>query len=324
MNRYFSFSTYLRRRFGRRAQKIPLDGGFDCPNRDGSISRSGCIFCSPLGSGTGSGMQGSTIEEQWNLWRRKIRSRQGDALCLAYLQSFTNTYGPPDRLRHVLDTIIALPDLAGVCIGTRPDCLDPEKQDMIASLPVEEVWIELGLQSANDATLQRINRGHDVATFVKAVETLSTSGINVCVHVIAGLPGEGEDDLLRTVELVNALPVQGIKFHNLFVCRGSTLARWWKEGLYHPPSREEYVSWLVSGLTILRSDIVVQRLNADPRPGELLAPQWAVQKSDLIHTIRRKLDDENLWQGSAREESDHPPDWFSPPPHPCSKKETPS
>jgi len=317
MRRHYSLSTYLRARFGRRVQKVPLDAGFTCPNRDGTLSGAGCVFCNPFGSGTGlSGSgpsdSGMTLAEQWDFWRDRLAKKYKTASFLAYLQSFSNTYGPLERLREVLEELLALPGLTGICLGTRPDCLDREKIALLAEAPVEELWLEIGLQSANNQTLKRINRGHDRETFAWAAGLAAKQGLNVCAHVIAGLPGETPNDFLATVEFINGLPVRGIKFHNLYVCRGSTLAAWWKRGEYAPLSREEYVAWLAEALPWLRPDIVVHRLASDPKPGELLAPDWASDKRTTLKRLDEALKALNTWQGKALFPDKEMPAWFSP------------
>ncbi|MDY7001991.1 MAG: TIGR01212 family radical SAM protein [Thermodesulfobacteriota bacterium] len=317
MRRYYSLSTYFRARFGRRVQKVPLDAGFTCPNRDGTLSKTGCVFCNPLGSGTGlSGSgpsnSGMTLAEQWDFWLARLSKKYKAASFLAYLQSFSNTYGPLERLREALEEMLALPGLVGICLGTRPDCLDREKIALLASLPVQEVWLEIGLQSANNQTLKRINRGHDREAFARAAHMAAKQDLNVCAHVIAGLPGETLDDFLATVEFLNRLPVRGVKFHNLYVCQGATLAAWWRRGEFEPLSREEYVAWLVSALPKLRPDIVLHRLGSDPKPDELLAPDWASDKQTTLNNLDEALETLDTWQGKSLFPDRETPAWFAP------------
>jgi uncharacterized protein len=324
MNRYFALSNSLRRRYGCGVRKIPLDCGATCPNRDGTLSTSGCLFCSPAGSGTGLWRKGASLDAQWDHFREKIGRRHGNVLFWAYLQSFSNTHGPAVKLRDTLVRICALPGISGLAIGTRPDCVDEEKLALIAGAPLPEVWLELGLQSHSDATLKRINRGHRADDFSRAVGLAAATRLNICVHVMAGLPGEGEEDFLRTIEFVNAHPVHGVKLHNLFVCKGSSLMHEWELGRYEPLSMEGYVQTVLRALTILRPDIVVHRLNADPGPGELVAPDWALQKAVLLKAIRSGLEAGDLWQGKACGASGVIPEWFGPPQKECARhdKET--
>ncbi len=297
MPRYFALSTYIRQRYGKRVQKIPLDAGFDCPNRDGTLSFQGCAFCSPQGSGTGLAATGQTLEQQWAHWSSRLFARYKTRSFWAYLQSFSNTHGPVEKLREVLERIAELPGLEGICCGTRPDCLDRDKLQLLAEQPVREIWLELGLQSCSDQTLALINRGHDSRTFARAAAQAADMGLKVCAHVIAGLPGEGPDAFLQTIDFVNGLPVAGIKIHNLYVCRGTALARWWGEGSYRPLDRDVYLGLLVRSLARLRPDIVIHRLNSDPQPGELLAPGWAADKQGLLEELAARLESRDIRQG---------------------------
>ncbi len=334
-------ATYLRLRFGARVQKVPLDAGFSCPNRDGTLSRGGCVFCNPRGSGSGLGEDGLTLEEQWTVWTGRYARTRNAGLFIAYLQSFSNTYGPIDKLRRVLGVLPTLPGIVGAAVGTRPDCVGNERLDMVAALPLPEVWLELGLQSAHDATLARINRGHDAATSERAVRDAAARGLRVCAHLIAGLPGESGDDFLATVDWVSRLPVHGVKFHGLYVCEGTALARQWRAGEYTPLEREAYADLIARALPRLRPEIVIQRLTGDPAGDELLAPDWANDKRATTARIHELLTQRDTWQGKdvakdAPNGSDAPPvapvppvppappvppvppvppAWFSVPPH---------
>ena len=199
MVRWHTLAAYFRRKYGMRVQKIPLDAGSACPNRDGLLSTRGCVFCNALGSGSGLGGRGLSLAAQWQAWRQKYRAGDPDRRFLAYLQSFSNTYGSLERLQDLLHAVAALPDCCGLAVGTRPDCLSPSKLDALlragAEAGVAEIWLELGLQSAHDATLARVNRGHTAACAAKAVAEAAGRGLLVCGHLMAGLPGEGEAEL---------------------------------------------------------------------------------------------------------------------------------
>lgn len=297
-NRFHPLSVYFRRRFGHRVRKVPLDAGSSCPNRDGSISVGGCAFCNERGSGTGKAPELS-LADQYLAGRERILAGAGGVRFLGYIQSFSNTYGPAGRLQRMLRALEGLPDLVGVAIGTRPDCLDDEKLAILQDAPFEEIWLDLGLQSAHDRTLRRINRGHDAACFTRWARKAGERGVKVCAHVITGLPGETLADFEQTMAVVNSLPVAGIKFHNLYICRGTALEKQWRDGGVKLLSREESLRWLVRGLTLLRPEIVVHRLNGDPAPGELVAPDWALDKSGYLDAARRLLAEEDAWQGKA-------------------------
>lgn len=313
MNRIYSLSTYFRQRFGRRLRKVPLDAGSSCPNRDGLISRSGCAFCNAQGSGTGLAAQGLPLAAQWErLTADRLERGSGPPVHMAYLQSFSNTYGPAARLARMLDEIRALPGLAALSVGTRPDCLDQEKLAILAGAGIPETWLELGLQTSNDETLARIGRGHDFACFARSVEQASALGLKVCAHVMAGLPGEGDAEFVATAQAVSALPVRGIKFHNLLVLRGTALEALWKAGQYSPLTPRTYATMLCQALAATRPDMVVHRLQADPARDELAAPAWAGDKAAVLALIRSELLRRDVWQGQAAGAPEAVPAWFDP------------
>lgn len=296
--RYHTLDAWLRARHGEKVQKIPLDAGSSCPNRDGTLGGSGCVFCNAIGSGSGLG--GRELAEQWDHWRARFAASdrlKHTRLFLGYLQAFTNTYGPASRLAGLLDALRGLPGLVGACVGTRPDCLDEEKMDLLARCPWPELWLELGVQTRRDATLARIRRGHDAACSERAVHLAQAHGVKVCAHLMAGLPGESGEDFLDTVRWIAGLPVAGVKLHGLYVCAGTPLADDWNAGNYAPQSQREYVELTARALTLLPSTMVVHRLTGDPAPGELLAPDWALRKGQTIRMLDALLDERDWWQG---------------------------
>lgn len=307
--RYYPLSLYFKRRFGQRVRKIPLDAGSSCPNRDGTLSGSGCAFCNQKGSGTGLAETGMSLRRQYLLYRERSRDRDTGTRFLGYLQSFSNTHGPASRLRAMLGELTDLPDLAGLAIGSRPDCLDEEKLDILQNAAFEELWLDLGLQSSHDRTLRRINRGHDADCFATWTRKAAKRGLKVCAHVITGLPGENVADFEQTILFVNSLPVAGIKIHNLYICRDAPLEAAWRAGMFALLAREESLDWLVRGIGLLRPDIVVQRMNSDPDQGELLAPAWAYEKTAFLNAVKKRLHDTDTWQGKALGFT--LPDWYN-------------
>jgi len=301
MERYRDFNTFLREKFGERIHKIALDAGLTCPNRDGSISTKGCIFCDRLGSGTGAFVDhGISISEQISRAKSFIRKRYKARKFIAYFQSFTNTYGPVEKLKELYDLALSDEDILGLSVGTRPDCISKEILALLQSYKDNKymVWLELGLQSAHDETLQRINRGHDVTCFVNAVELTADFGIDVCVHVILGLPGEDKRAMMETARFVSRLPIRGIKIHLLYVVEDSPLATLYRQGEIRCLEREEYVELVVDFLELLPPDMIIQRLTGDPpRGSNLLAPKWARDKLKTLDLIRNRLEESNTWQG---------------------------
>lgn len=296
--RYHTLDAWLRARHGEKVQKIPLDAGASCPNRDGTRGVSGCTFCNAMGSGSGLGSR--PLAEQWEYWRTRFAASdrlRHTHLFLGYLQAFTNTYGPAENLARVLDELTALPGLVGVCVGTRPDCVDEEKMALLAARPWPELWLELGVQSRHNATLARIRRGHDAEASERAIRLAAAHGVKVCAHLMAGLPGERDEDFLETVRWMADLPVDGVKLHGLYVCRGTPLEAEWKEGLYRPGTQDAYVELTARALTLLPSRVIIHRLTGDPAPGELAAPDWALQKGQTIRKLDALLDSRDWWQG---------------------------
>lgn len=298
-NRFYPLSVYFQRRFGQRIRKIPLDAGGSCPNRDGTLSRSGCAFCNQMGSGTGLARTGMSVSRQYLARRERLLGRTENTCFLGYIQSFSNTHGPAIRLRELLRELEGLPDLAGLAIGTRPDCLDEEKLEILQTASFEEIWLDLGLQSAQNRTLELINRGHDAACFATWATKAAEHGIKVCAHVITGLPGENLADFEQTIAFVNSLPVAGIKIHNLYICLDTALEHAWRSGTLELLSREDSLAWLVRGITLLRPEIVIQRMNSDPGAEELVAPKWALEKAGFLNAAKQNLLETDSWQGKA-------------------------
>jgi hypothetical protein len=300
MKRYRDYAGYLRERFGERVQKIPIDAAMNCPNRDGTISSAGCIFCDRRGSGTGLMLdKGMSPSEQIIQAKAFLARRYGARKFIAYLQSFTNTYGPLEKLKRLYDEVLSFPEMVGLSVGTRPDCVDGRVLDLLASYNENHmVWVEYGLQSAHDVTLARINRGHDAACFAKSAEAASRRGIKVCAHVILGLPGETPEMMLGTARFLSRCAVDGVKIHLLYVTRGTVLEKMYRKGEFRCLERDEYVDLVVRFLEILPEHLVIQRLTGDPPPGELVVPAWAKGKNMTLSLIRGELESRNTRQGT--------------------------
>jgi len=299
---YRDLNSYLRERFGARVQKVTLDAGLTCPNRDGRVGVGGCLYCNERGSGTGAWARGRSITVQLEEGMARLGRRYGASRFIAYFQSFCNTYAPVDTLRALYQEALAFPEVVGLSIGTRPDCLSPEILDLLAGLARERlVWLELGLQSAHDATLKRINRGHDVACFSQAVEAAAARGLELVAHVILGLPGEGPEEMAATARYLGGLPIQGVKIHLLYVVRGSGLEGLYRAGSYRVLEAGEYVGLVADFMELLPPHLVIHRVTGDPHREELVAPTWCLDKSRVLKDIREELARRGSRQGSAWE-----------------------
>jgi len=304
--RYRDYNTYLKEIFGERVQKIPLDAGLSCPNRDGTLSKEGCVFCDRLGSGTGAFVEkGYSVSDQIERVRSHLRRRYKVKKFIAYFQSFTNTYAPLATLKVMYDEALAYRDIVGLSIATRPDCIDADILRLVSSYRDSAlVWVEYGLQSAHDKTLKRINRGHDVACFEHAVLRTHEWDLDVCAHVILGLPGETREMMLETARFLARLPVQGIKIHLLYVTRGTPLAKQYERGAFRCLERQEYVDLVVDFLELLPPQMVIQRLTGDPGKADLVAPAWARGKTKNLNLIRKRLEERDTRQGKKYAPSD--------------------
>ena len=297
---YSDFNSYLRRLFGCRVQKISLDAGLTCPNRDGSLGVGGCIYCNARGSGTGASQRTQSIGEQILQGKAFLAKRYHATKFLAYFQSFSNTHAPLSTLKRLYNEALVDPDIVGLTIGTRPDCVSEDILDHLQGLARDRlIWLEYGLQSSNDATLARIRRGHTAADFADAVHRTAARKIPVCAHVILGLPGEDRPAMLATARFLAALPVAAVKIHLLYVVRGTVLEDWYHKGEYHPLTRTDYVSLVSEFLTLLPPRIIIQRLTGDPHPDELVAPMWALEKGQNLRAVQSYMCENHMSQGAA-------------------------
>jgi len=306
-NRYYTLNTYLRARFGCRVQKITIDAGMTCPNRDGTLSTGGCIYCNARGSGSGALARGLSIAEQVRQGKTWMRKRYKARKFIAYFQSFSNTYAPVEQLARMYQEALDQDDVVGLFIGTRPDCVDDAVLDLLQRLNERTlVWMEYGLQSASNITLERINRGHDFATFADTVTRTRARGIAVCAHIILGLPGEDQPMILKTTQALANLGVDGVKLHLLYVVSETALSRMYAKERYRCLTQDQYVQWVVAVLERLPDTVVIQRLTGDPHPDELVAPQWALQKAGTRRKIEQALVRRQTWQGRLQQVHQRP------------------
>lgn len=296
--RYYSFNQFFKERFGERVQKVTLDAGLGCPNRDGTKGWGGCIYCDNYGSGSGAREKYFDLRSQALAGMEYLRKRYQVRKFIPYFQSFTNTYAPIEKLRSFYDKVVNLPDVVGLAIGTRPDCITGEVLELLADyIPRFMVWLEIGLQSANDETLRFINRGHTFQDFLEAYNLSRKYPLLICFHVIIGLPGENRIQILNTANEVARLKPDGIKIHSLYINRGTALERIYREGKFIPLEQKEFVEITCDFLELLPPNIVIQRLTGDPNPKELVAPEWSVRKHETLQLIQKELKMRDSWQG---------------------------
>ncbi|MGQ9830194.1 MAG: TIGR01212 family radical SAM protein [Thermochromatium sp.] len=285
-----TFGQYLLKRYGQRVHKLALHAGFTCPNRDGTKGRGGCDFCNNVSFGPNA-RHLPEIDLQLDAGRRVLAKRTGARRFLAYFQTYTNTYGEIAVLRERYDTALRHPDVVGLSVGTRPDCVPEAVLDLLAGYRArgKEVWLELGLQSANDETLERINRGHGFAEYRTAVTAAHRRGLPVCTHLIVGLPGEGRAEALTTLDRVLELGVEGLKIHPLHVVRHTRLAIAWRRGDYSPLPMDDYVALCADLIERTPASVVYHRLTGTAARDILLAPDWCSRKWAVLNAIESEL-----------------------------------
>lgn len=298
--RYNDLNGYFRKIFGCRVQKISIDAGFSCPNRDGTIATGGCIYCNAKGSGTGAYSQGLSITKQLYNGKQFLAKRYKAKKFIAYFQSFSNTYAPVEELEQLYDEALQVKDVAGLSIGTRPDCVDEQILKLLQGYARNHlIWLEYGLQTVHDATLAFINRGHDFKSFQNAVNATTNRNIKICVHIILGLPGETREMMIETAKILADMRIDGIKLHLLYVVKGTKLEKLYNRGIYRCLEQHEYVNLVADFLEHLPADIVIQRLTGDPHPEELVAPGWSLKKTETLALINEILFQRDSWQGKS-------------------------
>lgn len=297
--RYNTFSDELKRIFGCKVQRISVDAGFTCPNRDGSLSSDGCIFC----GGHGSGSYGirreldiaSQLEDGKEVMRRKYRASK----FLAYFQAYSNSYAPVDQLRICFAHALSVPDVAGIIIATRPDCLPDDVLAYLKELSQQTyLWLELGMQSIYDRSLALINRCHDHACSVDTIQRASSLGLRVCVHIVLGLPGETRAEMLAMAVELNRLGVNGVKLHLLHVMKGTKLAEMYGRSEVKIMGRDDYAGLVCDFLELLDPRILIHRLTGDGGHENLVAPLWSLKKFEVLNLIDAELERRRTWQGS--------------------------
>lgn len=296
--RYRLFSEHLKKRFGGRVHKISIDAGFGCPNRSGGREGGGCLFCDPGGSGAVGIERNLSIADQLaaghDVMVRKYKAKR----FMAYFQPFSNTFAPVSRLRTVYDEALGAPDVVGLAIGTRPDCLPDEVLDLLAEYHRSTyLWLEIGLQSSHDVTLARLQRGHDYDCFLDAYRRAKCRGLRICVHSIIGLPGESRKQILETADELARLKVDGVKLHLLHLLRGTPLGDLYENGKIDVMAMSEYVELVCDVIERLHPDTLIHRLTGDGPRNILLAPLWSLNKWEVLNAIDAELERRGTQQG---------------------------
>ena len=283
-------NEYLRERFGCKVYKIALDGGFTCPNRDGTIGEGGCIFCSAGGSGEFSEDSSFSVTEQIERGKRRVQKKVKDGKYIAYFQAYTGTYAPKKKLEKLFGEAIHHPDVVALSVATRPDCLPEEVLDLLEELNrIKPVWIELGLQTIHEQTAEYIRRGYPLIVYDQAVRELRQRGIEVIVHVILGLPGETPDDMVETVRYVCSSGATGIKLQLLHILKGTDLAKEYAEGRVGVLTEDEYFRILKACVKVIPDEVVVHRLTGDGDKRILIAPVWSGNKREVWNRIQKEI-----------------------------------
>lgn len=296
--RYNRFSDYLRNIYGVKVYKVTLDAGFTCPNRDGTISNEGCIFCDNGGSFSQLYPNNISIKQQLDMGIALSKEKYKAQKFLAYFQAYTNTYKPVDELKKIYDEALKHDEVIGMNIGTRPDCVDDEKLDLIAGYAEKYcIWLEYGLQSIHEKSLKFINRGHTFETFEKALRETQKRGINVCAHVILGLPNETRADMLETAKVLGDLGINGIKIHLLCVLQNTRLTKLYYQGKIPMMEEDEYVETACDFLEYLPRSVTIHRLAGNGLKPNMLAPGWLSKKFVVLNKIDKLLEKRNSYQG---------------------------
>nr|WP_307486835.1 TIGR01212 family radical SAM protein [Eubacterium multiforme] len=296
--RYHSLNYFLRHKFNEKVFKISLDGGFSCPNRDGTISIGGCLFCSESGSGDYAGDRNLSISKQFCDMKKMMNKKWKDGKYIAYFQAFTNTYAPVEELRRKYTEAIEEDGVVALAIATRPDCLGDDVLDLLEEINKNiYVWIELGLQTVSDETARKINRGYKLDVFEDATRKLKERNIDFVTHCIFGLPGETKEDMLKTVDYIAHSGSKGIKFHLLHLMKHTPMVKLYDKGELQFVSKEDYIDLICKSVAKLPEDMVVHRLTGDAPRDLLIGPMWSLKKWEILNAIDKALIDNDIYQG---------------------------
>lgn len=296
--RYHTFNYYLKNKYHNKVAKVSLNANFTCPNRDGTKGIGGCIFCSNSGSGDFAGNVKDSLEKQFDDVSTLLQKKWPNCKYIAYFQANSNTYGPVEKLRNCIEPFINKKDVVAISIATRPDCLEDEILEYLDSVNKRcDLWIELGLQTIHDKTAKLINRGHSYLEFIEGLNKLRRLNINVCVHIINGLPFETYEMMLTTAKEIGKLDIQALKIHMLYVIKNTKLHQMYQNNEFTMLNRDEYIDLVTEQLSYLPENIVIERLTGDGNVNDLIAPDWSIKKVTILNDIDKLMVKKNYVQG---------------------------
>ncbi|KEI00710.1 TIGR01212 family radical SAM protein [Clostridium botulinum] len=296
--RYNTLNYFLREKFGEKVFKISLDAGFSCPNRDGTISKGGCIYCSERGSGDFAGDRNFSISSQFDNIKEIMKNKWKQGKYIAYFQAYTNTYASVSELRKKYEEAINQKGVVALAIATRPDCLSDEIIELISEYNKKlYTWVELGLQTSNESTARIINRGYKLPVFEDSLNRLRNRNIDVVVHTIFGLPGEEKEDMLNTIKYLREKNIQGIKIHLLHLLKGTPMVKLYEQGNLKFLEQDEYIDIIAEAVSLLPQNIVIHRLTGDAPRSLIIGPMWSLKKWEVLNAIDKKFECENIYQG---------------------------
>ena len=306
--RYRTFNDELRETFGEKVWRIGVDAGFTCPNINGTKGSGGCIYCNNEDLIQRKKIQNLSVREQLLSRMEPLREKRNAKKFLAYFQPYTNTYAPVEQLRKIYEEALTVDDIAGMSISTRPDCLPDDVIELLSEFSQKTyLWVEVGLQSAHNKTMEATNRLHTVEDFSDCIRRLKEKNLRVCMHLIYGLAGETLDDMNETMNFAAALPIDGIKIHNIYVSKHTILEQWFYDGKFQPIEKEKYVQLVCDTLEKLSPDVVIHRLTAEAPPRQHVAPDWCGNKADVLSCIDKEMEKRGTYQGvKYREVCDGP------------------
>lgn len=296
--RYRTLNYELKKTFGKKVIKLSIDGGFTCPNRDGTVGNRGCLFCSEEGSGEFSGDRKVSITKQMDNQKKLLENKWKTDLVIPYFQSFTNTYSEVGDLKKKYDEATNYPGTVGLAVATRPDCLENEKIELLSNYTKNYLtWVELGLQTIHVNSAELIRRGYGLEVFEDTLERLNKNNIKTVVHLIIGLPGETKEDIIQTVRYISSKKIWGVKFHLLHILKNTDLENFYYENRFELLNKEEYIDIVCDSLEILREDIVVHRVTGDGKKSDLVGPKWSLDKLRVLSGIDMELKRRKTYQG---------------------------